>query len=103
MNDTAQRPRRNRMQRAGLFLGPVLFLAILLFLDLAPGNPLPTRMAAVAVLMATWWITDAIPLFATSLVPMVLFPVLGILAGAAFPFAIGVAYLLLHRFTDRGE
>jgi hypothetical protein len=27
----------------------------------------------------------------------------GILAGAAFPFAIGVAYLLLHRFTDRGE
>ena len=27
----------------------------------------------------------------------------GILAGAAFPFAIGVAYLLLHRFTDRGD
>ena len=27
----------------------------------------------------------------------------GILAGAAFPFAIGIAYLLLHRFTDRGD
>lgn len=25
----------------------------------------------------------------------------GLLAGAAFPFAIGIAYLILHRFTDR--
>ena len=80
MNDKAPRPERNRMQKVGLILGPVLFLVVLLFLDFAPGNPLPTRMAAVAVLMATWWITDAIPLFATSLLPMVLFPLLGILA-----------------------
>ncbi len=27
----------------------------------------------------------------------------GVLAGAAFPFAIGVAYLLLYKFTDRGQ
>lgn len=27
----------------------------------------------------------------------------GLLAGAAFPFAIGVAYLILHRFTDRDQ
>jgi len=81
MNDKAPRPERNRMQKVGLILGPVLFLAVLLWLDLTPDNPLPTRMAAVAVLMATWWITDAIPLFATSLLPMVLYPLLGILAG----------------------
>ncbi len=81
MNDKALRPKRNRMQKVGLILGPVLFLAVLLILDFTPDNPLPTRMAAVAVLMATWWITDAIPLFATSLLPMVLYPLLGILAG----------------------
>jgi sodium-dependent dicarboxylate transporter 2/3/5 len=81
MNDKPQRPGRNRMQKVGLILGPVLFLTVLLFLDLAPGNPLPTRMAAVAVLMAVWWITDAIPLFATSLLPLVLYPLLGILPG----------------------
>ncbi len=81
MNDKAPRPKRNRMQKVGLILGPVLFLAVLLILDFTPDNPLPTRMAAVAVLMATWWITDAIPLFATSLLPMVLYPLLGILAG----------------------
>jgi len=26
----------------------------------------------------------------------------GLLAGAAFPFAIGIAYMILHRFSDRG-
>jgi len=78
MTDKAQ---RTRMQKTGLVLGPLLSLMAILFLDLAPGNPAPTRMAAVAVLMAVWWITDAIPLFATSLLPMVLFPLLGILPG----------------------
>jgi sodium-dependent dicarboxylate transporter 2/3/5 len=38
-------------------------------------------MAAVALLMAVWWITDAIPLAATALLPMVLYPILGILKG----------------------
>ena len=66
------RSKHTRMQRTGLILGPTLFLAALLFLDLAPDDPVPTRMAAVALLMATWWGTDAIPLFATSLLPMVL-------------------------------
>ena len=62
------------MQKTGLILGPVLFLITILFLDLAPDNPSTTRMAAVAVLMAVWWITDAIPLYATALLPIVLYP-----------------------------
>ena len=68
---------RSRGQRTGLWLGPLLFAAVLL-LDLDPGRPEVTRMAAVAVLMATWWITDAIPLFATALLPLFVFPLLGI-------------------------
>ena len=83
MENKISRPRPSGSQRVGLVLGPVLFLAVVLLLDLTPGNPLPTRMAAVAVLMATWWVTDAIPLYATSLLPMVLFPLLGILTGRA--------------------
>jgi sodium-dependent dicarboxylate transporter 2/3/5 len=69
-------------QKIGLSLGPVLFFLVLLT-DLEPGKPLVTRMAAVAVLMATWWITDAIPLAATALLPMILYPLLGILKGKA--------------------
>lgn len=38
-------------------------------------------MAAVAVLMATWWVTEALPIPVTSLLPLVLFPLLGILSG----------------------
>ncbi len=72
-----RRGRASRGQRIGLYLGPVLFV-VALFLDLDPANPQVTRMAAVALLMATWWITDAIPLFATALLPMVLYPILGI-------------------------
>jgi sodium-dependent dicarboxylate transporter 2/3/5 len=59
-------------------LGPILFFATLL-LDFDPSSREVTHMAAVAVLMATWWITDAIPLAATALLPLVLYPVLGIM------------------------
>ncbi len=65
----------------GLILGLVSFFAILLFADLEPGNPLVTRTLAVASLMAVWWISEAIPLAITALLPLVLFPALGILDG----------------------
>lgn len=69
---------RTTGQKIGLVLGPVLF-AIVLVLDLDPSKPSITAMAAVAALMATWWITDAIPLAATALLPLVLYPLLGIM------------------------
>ncbi len=75
--DLEKRRRRKTGQRVGLWLGPAIFLAVLL-LDLQPGEPAVTRMAAVALLMATWWITDAIPLFTTALLPLILYPLLGI-------------------------
>lgn len=70
---------KSTTQKVGLFLGPVLFLIVLLFFNFDPDKPVITRMAAVAILMAVWWITDAIPLFATALLPMILYPLLGIL------------------------
>jgi sodium-dependent dicarboxylate transporter 2/3/5 len=73
---------RTLAQKIGLFLGPLLFFLVLL-MDLDPGKPVVTRMAAVAILMATWWITDAIPLSATALLPLILYPLLGILKGKA--------------------
>ena len=68
---------RSRGQLAGLWAGPLLFL-LMLQLDLDPARPETTSMAAVALLMATWWITDAIPLYVTALLPLFLFPILGI-------------------------
>ena len=56
-------------------------MCALLTQDLDPSNPAVSRMAGVAALMAVWWITDAIPLFATALLPLALFPLLGIETG----------------------
>lgn len=66
-------------QKVGLILGPVLFFITLLFFNFDPEKPIITYMAAVAILMAVWWITEAIPLFATALLPMILYPLLGIM------------------------
>lgn len=71
--------------RIGLLLGPAVFVFTLLFVDLEPGNPAVTRMFAVILLMAIWWITEAIPLAATALLPIVLFPLLGIMRGREVP------------------
>ena len=67
--------------RIGLYLGPVSFLLILAFADLDPGNPMVTRMVAVTVWMAIWWISEAIPIAATALMPLALFPLMGIMRG----------------------
>lgn len=65
----------------GLILGLVSFLLILLFLDLKPGHPEVTRTFAIAALMAVWWITEAVPLAVTALLPVVLFPLFGVMNG----------------------
>ncbi len=79
---TESRPERTTTQKVGLILGPVVFI-LMLRAELDPGDPVVTRMAGVAALMAIWWITEAIPLFATALLPLVLYPLLGILSGKA--------------------
>ncbi len=72
--------KKSYLQKTGLFLGPVLFTLVLATTP-APENPMALKMAAVASLMAAWWITDAIPLAATSLIPIILFPLMGIMTG----------------------
>ena len=57
-----------------------LFFVFVFGIDLDPERASVAYMAGVASLMAVWWITNAIPLAATSLLPLVLFPLLGILS-----------------------
>ena len=71
---------RNKARTIGFWLG-IAALVLLLVFPVDPNNVPASRLAAVAALMAIWWITEAIPLFATALMPLVLFPLLGIMAG----------------------
>ena len=70
-------------QFVSFVVAPVLALLLILFGDLDPENPRVTATLAVALLMATWWITEVVPLAVTSLLPVALFPLLGIMDGRA--------------------
>lgn len=88
------------LSRLGLYLGFVLFL-IVLFIPAPEGlNDSAWLTAAVAILMATWWITEAIPIAATALIPIVLFPVLGIspIGEATSPYANPLIFLFMGGF-----
>ena len=58
------------------------------------------RTAAIFLLMGTWWATEAVPVAVTALVPLALFPLLGIvdIQNAANPYANKIVYLFLGGF-----
>ncbi len=98
--NTPPTAKRAGYQNIGLFLGPLLF-SLLLLLPTPDGlNTEAWSTVAVAALLATWWATEAIPVPATSLLPLVLIPVLGIgsSADASLPYARPVIFLLLGGF-----
>ena len=65
----------------GFLITPLVIISILLFADFVPDNPKVTYMLCVALLMAVWWITEVVPLAVTSLLPVALFPLFGIMDG----------------------
>ncbi len=90
----------NRVQFAGRIAGPVL-ACVMLFLPVPDGLSVAGwRTAIVALWMAVWWMTEALPLAATSLLPLVLFPFLGILPmrQAAAPYAHHLIFLFMGGF-----
>ncbi len=90
----------NLIKKIIFLAAPVLFLYIVFFVDLAPGNPAITYTFAVAVLMALWWITEVLPLAVTSLLPLVLFPMLGVMGGkiVASSYINDIIFLFLGGF-----
>ena len=92
--------RRRRAPVVGLLLGPAVLALVLLLSPPAGLAPAAWRVAGVGLLMAIWWITEAIPIPATALLPLVLFPLLGIspITAAAAPFANPVIFLFMGGF-----
>ena len=88
------------VQRLGLVGGLALFVLILLLPAPSGLSPEAWRTAAVAVLMASWWLTEAAPIPVTALLPLVLFPILGIasMSAAAAPYANELIFLFMGGF-----
>lgn len=81
-----------------LALGPVLALGMLI---ISPGDdPAIGRMAAIAIWMATWWITEAVPIAVTALLPLVAVPFAGIapVGDVAENYSRSTIYLFLGGF-----
>jgi solute carrier family 13 (sodium-dependent dicarboxylate transporter), member 2/3/5 len=108
---TARRDRVRAPQRAdrphrrawtGRLLGPPAAFVTYLLLPGGPdGLTDPGRAAAaVGLLMAILWMTEALPLAATALLPLALFPVLGVapIEDAAAPYANPIIFLFLGGF-----
>ncbi len=90
------------MQKSiGIIAGILVFIVIsLLPLDPVSIPPEAKYAAAVTGLMVVWWLTEAIPIYATALVPLILFPVMGILTpkGAAASYADQTVFLFMGGF-----
>lgn len=92
---------RKGYQRLGLVLGLAAFVLISALPAPEGMSPQAWKVAAVAALMALWWVTEALPVSATALLPLLLFPLMGV-AGvkqAAVPYANPVVFLIFGGFV----
>lgn len=90
----------SRAARVGLWLGP-LWLAMTFILPTPAGMSDPAwACTGLALLLATWWATEAIPIPATSLLPIILIPALGIgdLRSTTSSYGDPVIFLFLGGF-----
>lgn len=72
-----------KSSRIGFWLGIIGFIVLLLLPAFTDTPIMISRMFACAFIMAVWWITEALPLSVTALLPVILFPLFGIESGKA--------------------
>src|SRR5688500_11617665 len=85
----------NKRQKIGLITGPLLFIIVLLLPVPEGMSPEALRVSAVALLMATFWMAETLPLAVTAVLPIFLFPLLGVLPTAEVTVAYGDQILFL--------
>lgn len=79
----------------GLFTGILAFIIIMVLPAPAGLSHEGKSAAAVVILMSIWWITEAIPVFATAFLPLALYPVLQILPASKTAVNYGHNYVLM--------
>jgi sodium-dependent dicarboxylate transporter 2/3/5 len=90
---------RQQISRIGLVIGPVLFIVTLY--SPIDGLSFEARVVLGAALwMGAWWVTEAIPIYVTALLPLVIFPSLNIaqLGQISMVYADRIVFLFLGGF-----
>ena len=80
----------------GLFLGPILFILVRLVIEVEGLSDEANAILASTLWIATWWITEAIPIAVTSLLPIILFPLSGGLSISETSSSFGHRYIFLY-------
>ncbi len=90
----------NLSNRIGFFLGPLLFIAILLLFPKDIISPKAPAVLALAAWMLTWWVTEAVPIPITAFLPLIGFPLLGVMkiGTATAPYANPIIFLFMGGF-----
>ncbi len=88
------------LKKTGIFLGPALFALLLALPHPEALAPEAWRVLAMAALMITWWVSEAVPIPVTSLLPIICLPILGVsnIKEAAAPYANPVVFLFMGGF-----
>lgn len=94
-------PKLKTGQKIGLGLGPLLFFAIMFLFPAEGLSKEGIGVLATTVWIATWWITEALPIPVTSLLPILLFPSLGVVEAnqVTLPYADSIIFLFIGGFT----
>ena len=95
---------KSNISNLGKHLGLIGGIVVLLLLMLTPTpeglSDEAWRTAAITILMGIWWLTEAIPIFVTALLPIVLFPIFGVttISEATSPYANPLIFLFMGGF-----
>ena len=90
-----------RRKKIGLVMGPLFFVLCLLLVPASESFTLPMRNAFASTgWIAIWWLTEAIPIPATSILPLLLFPLTGVMefTDTATGYADSIVFLFLGGF-----
>ena len=83
-------------KKVGLISGPLAFILILFFFQPEGLNPRANAILASTAWIAIWWITEAIPIAVTALLPIILFPLTGGLGLSETTASFGHKYVFLY-------
>ncbi|MEM8901400.1 MAG: SLC13 family permease, partial [Bacteroidota bacterium] len=87
-------------KRLFLILGPLSFVLIQLFVSPEGLSPQAVSILAITVWMAIWWVSEAVPIAVTSIIPLVLFPITGAMdmRATAAPYSRPIIYIFKGGF-----
>lgn len=83
-------------KKSGLVLGPLVFILVQLFFRPEGLGPQGIAVLACTLWIAVWWITEAIPIAVTSMLPVVIFPLTGAMDLQEATSSFGDKYIFLY-------